>query len=172
MKNNKLIISFILIILVNIFAFSAWFFSFSCFQKQKKETKEIRKNLLLTEKRLEYAEILKSQMKEIKEKAAKIDAVFLNRNNIIGFIEKLEDIGKKSEVSMEIISASLEQKDTKGPHFRINLTGDFDKLLQFIILVENMPYLTVFEKADITRKNGGFQSDIELILFSYSYEKT
>jgi Tfp pilus assembly protein PilO len=158
--------------LINILALSACFYSYSYLQKQKKEIKETRKNLLIIEKKLEHVKILKSQMKEIKEETAKVDAVFLNRKNIVSFIEKLEDIAKKSDVSMQIISASLEQGNIKSPHFRINLAGDFDKLFKFIVLVENMPYLTSFKNVDITRKNGGFQCDIELILLSYLYEKT
>jgi len=151
MKNKKFIITIVLVVLLNGAVLAGWIYLFSNFKKQNNFIKEERQKILVSDKKLENSNSLKALMNEIVDEKQKIDSVFLDKESIINFIENLESIAGKTGASIKIGNINIDNQDKKGLSFQFNLTGNFNQLFHYLILLENLPYLINIERMDFKK---------------------
>lgn len=118
---------------------------------QKEEINNLKAEVDFNEKRnIEIREMLKfleSKENQIKD----IESYFLvyNEQSIVAFIKKIEEIGEKTGVNLEIFNLSpLNQDDEKYLKASIDIRGEWDKVNKMIALIEHVPY-----KVSITNLN-------------------
>ncbi len=174
-KNKKLVFSFLPIALANVLVFAGWFHLFSVIGAQREKIANARLNLALAEKRAVDSKSLKSLMEEIAEKRNRIDAVFLDNERIIEFIETLERLSGQTGVSLDIKSVSVGKG---GAVFRLEAAGDFGGVFKYLGLVENLSYQVFIKKSYIQlneneptgldeKDKGKWSANFEIVLSSF-----
>lgn len=125
------------------------------------------KNLALLEKKAQNIKLLESQSEKLKIDAQKMEQVFLKEENIVGFIENLEKLGRDAGVSVELSSVRMDDKNSKEPHFDLILKGGFNPLFHYIVLLENLPYQIIFEKLNMSSRDKLWEARTIIILSSF-----
>lgn len=171
MKNKKFIISFVLIIALNLIAVLGCLYLYSGIRTQREAMRQDMKNLALLEKKAQNIQLLESQSEKLKTDAQKIEPVFLKEENIVGFIENLENLGKDAGVSVELSAVRMDEKNSKAPHFDLILKGSFNALFHYIVLLENLPYQIIFEKLNMSSGDKTWEARTGIILSSFISSK-
>jgi len=149
MKNKKFIITIILIILLNGVVLAGWLYLFSSLKKENNFIKEKRQEILANDKKLENSNSLKILMNEIVDERQKIDSAFLDKESVVNFIEKLELIADRTDASIKIGKINIDNQERGGLSLQFDLTGNFNQLFHYLVLLENLPYLINIEKMDL-----------------------
>lgn len=172
MKNKKLILIIIAIFILNISALLGCLSLFSMVKSQRESAKEAIRNSSILEKKIQGVKLLESQIDKIREDKKKIDSVFLKEEDIVKFIETLEDLGKKTDILIKISSAEI-GKGSENPKLRISANGSFQDIFHYIILLENLPNQIAFDNLNLVKKssgdekNGEWESGIEISIMSF-----
>ncbi|MBU3925929.1 hypothetical protein KJ763_02040 [Patescibacteria group bacterium] len=175
MKNKKLFL-IIIIFILNLTTFLGCLFLYSEIKDQREAVKERINSVKLLEEKSQNVKLLSSQTEDIAINKEKLESAFLKEENIIGFIEKLESIGKEVNVSVKIFSAEI-GKGSDSPRLRINLKGTFQNIFGYITLLENLPYQISFDSLNLVKKVSGdekigdWDSDIEISIISFLSKK-
>lgn len=152
--------------MLNALAITLCFYLYSVIQKQKMETGEILKKSALIAEKIQNLKLLESQMDGFKKDSEKIETIFLKEENVVGFLESLEKTGEDIGVLTEIASAAI-NKGSKGIVFQINLKGDFEKIFQYLVLLENLPHQIVFEGLNMYPEDNLWHSKIAIRIISF-----
>jgi len=168
MKNKKFIITIVLIVLLNGAVLAGWLYLFSNLKKENNFIKEEQQKILVNDKKLENSGSLKVLMNEIINEKQKIDSAFLNEGSIVNFVEKLESIAGKTGAAIKIGNINIDNQDKKGLSLQFNITGNFNQLFQYLILLENLPYLINIEKMELRKlAPNDWEADFEIIVSSF-----
>jgi Tfp pilus assembly protein PilO len=168
MNNKKFIITIILIFLLNGAALAGWLYLFSNLKKQNNFIKEEQQKILVSDKKLENSNSLKTLMNEIIDEKQKIDSVFLDKDSVVNFIENLESIAGKTGASIKIGNINIDSQKKKGLSLQFNLTGNFNQLFHYLILVEKLPYLINIETMDFKKSaSNEWEADFEILVNSF-----
>ena len=167
MKNKKFITTIVLVVLLNGAVLAGWLYLFSNLKKQNNFIKEERQKILVSDKKLENSNSLKALMNEIIEEKQKIDSAFLDKESIVNFIEDLESIAGKTGASIKIGNIN-DNQEKKGLSFQFNLTGNFNQLFHYLILLEKLPYLINIERMDFKKlAPNEWGADFEILVNSF-----
>lgn len=169
MKNKKFFFTVALVCMLNITAVSFCAYLFFMLQKESGKILDARKQITVYEKRIESRANAKNNTDELTAYKTKIDSIFLNEENIVVLIEKLEQMASQAGVVLNLGGISM-KADGGGdtPVVQLSVRGDFRKIYHYLALVENLPYYTsvdkfVFEKED----EGLWCSNFELTVKSF-----
>lgn len=132
--------------------------SFDYAQSQKELLTLQKKGILIKE--------FEKELESIQSDWPKIEAVFLQEKDILGFVETLEMLAEKTKNhhSINIIgtppakAAMSEAKADEAPSFfvfRINLLGSLSSLFDFLNYLENQPIYLSVEDVQLVRSEGG-----------------
>jgi hypothetical protein len=167
MKNKKNIIAIILIIALNGLALASWLYLFSYLGEKSDFIKGQQEKISINDKRFENSNSLRSSVNEITDKKQKIDLVFLDKENIVGFIEKLESLAGKTGSSIEIGNIS-ESQEKNGLSVQFALTGEFSKLFQYLSFLENLPYLVDVSSVNFKKESAKqWEADFEILVSGF-----
>ncbi|TSC79303.1 MAG: hypothetical protein G01um101429_538 [Parcubacteria group bacterium Gr01-1014_29] len=88
----------------------------------------------------------------------RLDAAFLHTDNIVVFVTLLETIAKSSGTTITINTATINNSDqgleAQKSSFTISLIGSLQSIVQFVTLVENVPYFTEISSLTISTQSG------------------
>lgn len=171
MIKKKSIIYLIFITILNLLLIGGSLYLYFSIQKQREILKQIPQDLILAETEVQNNKALKKQIEETREYWEKFNSIFLDKDEIISFIENLETLGKKIGLSLEFDSVDTNTEKGQKPHFRFHTEGNFDKLFQFLLLIENYPYQIVFQELRFTKTTELWRADFDIILTSYLDKK-
>lgn len=119
-----------------------------------------QKILVQFDEKEKLAKSLQNQYQEIEPNFKKLENVFLDIKDAVGFITDLEKVAQSTNNFFEIKSVSSFESDTtdnKNPFlgFHITIWGDFSELISFLANLEDSPYppyrLTEITNFNITR---------------------
>ncbi len=173
-NNKKFITTFVIMAAINIAGLVGWWLIFSCIQASRDSILASRAEIEETDRRISNAHLLKNLLSEIRKDKEKIDVSFLNSQNMVGFLEKLEVLGRQAGVNVSIRSINLPgQSEINEPRLQVAATGSFRDLLQYFSLLENLPYQIIFEKFSLIKaeeqnkgqKNWTYDFDISVLSY-------
>jgi len=167
--NKKITISVSLILLINGIAALGWFYLYLSISRHVREINEIRGKLAVTERDYSNGRSLKMFLDNFQDERRKIDEIFLNKETLIKFIEKLEEMSEKTGASLKFSSIRVDGESgaKKGLRLQFRLTGKFSEIYRYLSLLENLPHQIVFEKSYIQSGKEGWVADLEIILLTY-----
>jgi len=173
MKNKKLIIFFAAIILADTAAVFLWFYLYSSVEKQQADINEIAYSLAFSGANAKNLKLLKNQMDETMREREKLESAFLEKKDVVPFIEYLEKTGKDVGVPVDFSSVKIDETGKEKPHLQFSLKGKFENIFRFIVLLENVRYQIAFDNMGISKsgENGGWEANISAELASYKTEK-
>lgn len=102
-----------------------------------------------TQKQNERAQ-LKRTIDATNADSEKLATHFVDSKDAVAFLETLESYGKKVGVTFKLGSADI---DTKAKTMKVSFkaTGEFEKVYQLLLLIENAPYQFGYDSIDIAR---------------------
>ncbi len=118
--------------------------------------------LVLRNESLYRAETLRSASLATEPKA-KLDNYFINQNTLAQFIEQLEIMGRESGVKLKLNQAN----DKEGLHLELLTEGTFSQNLNFIHLLESMPFYGQLTRVALTQIDKTWSASISLNLISF-----
>jgi len=112
---------------------------------------ETKKNNFIASEKIHTISGLKNKSAEIEEVRKSLDAFYIDRNNMLGFIETLENIAKDNQVDLIIDNVGVDEthlKDT-SPYGVLSMsltanTKDFNSAVNFLTNLEKLPYVIDF----------------------------
>lgn len=148
--------------------------------------KQINKNIKLTEKikvdlqeeisKREEIKDFNDSFKLIEQDKNLFETHFVQKSNVVPFLNKIEDMAKSVGVEVEVSSIEI-SSDNTGLLVQIKSSGTFSKIYKLINLLENSPYELEFnsvymysEIGDGLNKKGGvnlWQADFNIKLISF-----
>jgi hypothetical protein len=172
--NRKFIISVALVIVLNLAGIGGWLWGYSHLTKMQTSIDDKASQLEIAEGKIKNIKSLEALLADISEERAKINSVFLERRNIVRFIESLEALAEETGTSLEVKTARLPQGTAKGPQFTFSVSGSFPSLFQYLALLENSSYQIFFNsvrflKPDTknSKKASGWRADFDVVVMSY-----
>jgi hypothetical protein len=118
--------------------------------------------LILRTESLYRAETLRSAALATEPKA-KLDNYFINQNTLAQFIEQLEIMGRESGVKLKLNQAN----DKEGLHLELLTEGTFSQNLNFIHLLESMPFYGQLMRVALTQIDKSWSASVSLNLISF-----
>jgi hypothetical protein len=100
---------------------------------------------------------VKSLIEDIEDEREKLDIYFVDDEEVIDFIENIEDLAGDTGVGVEVMSVDISDDRNNTPQqnsiselllLSLKVEGSWDDLFQFILLVEGLPF-----KIDISKVN-------------------
>lgn len=132
------------------------FFIFPTYSEVAQKSRELvsqKNNRLALESQFSEAKKFKLKYDEYKPNLEKIDGLFVDSENPVGFIEFLEEtaegFGLKLQISAPLFS---EKESSNSASFQLSATGNFSGLLNFIQKLEFGPYLINLQNLDIKNR--------------------
>jgi Tfp pilus assembly protein PilO len=108
---------------------------------------ETKKNNVILENNIKTFTGLKNKIKESLSISEAFDQFYIDRNNILNFIDLIEKISTKNKVTFTIDSVNVDETHLKEdvPYgiLEMNLTiaGNYDSLINLLSDLEKLPYL-------------------------------
>lgn len=150
---NKIYMIIIFFGLMTLFLFI--FFVFPSFKKIKSNSDDLslrKRNIAILKNQADEAESFKKNYEDYAPNFKKIDQLFVDFKDPIGFIEFLEKTAADSEIKLEIfLSPHSLKEEEPSIAFQFFSSGDFLKILEFTKALESGPYL--IEIKNLTIKN-------------------
>ncbi len=118
---------------------------------------------------------VKKLVRDIERERNIIDSYFITNDNIVDFIEIIENFGKRNGLSIEItsvkvddINSVLEKKVKTGELLYVNFKtkGHFGELFQFLSILENLPFKIDLLNIDFKKPSGISGQDKDMNLWS------
>jgi hypothetical protein len=103
---------------------------------------------------------------ETKKEREKINSYIIPTEGAVSYVETIEKLGSESNVKIEIGSAEISPlksskiyatiapeiaSSTRIIKTKINVTGSWSKVVNFLAILENLPYRLVVEKLDLIK---------------------
>lgn len=151
-KNNKKTkIILIVVLVLNLVLIGLYAYSF--FRVKIKNEKIVVASQDLEKQLDKEGEIgnIEKIIKDTKKERKKLNAYFVTRDDIVGFTQKIESLGRISNTQLTITDLKT-QDDTLS--FRLSSKGKFADIVYLISLIENLPFKLSINKAYINKISG------------------
>jgi len=126
-------------------------------------TKEEETKKLMAVKRL---------IEDTQEDLSVLDSYFTNGNEVVEFIEEIENIGKESGLALSLRSVSVEKENGNTLSIYLSVSGSWRNVYHFLNLLELFPANIRIDKVSLAKKDRGGDSnwtgDFSLSLISFS----
>jgi hypothetical protein len=122
---------------------------------------EAKKDLVFFEKEVKRAEAFEENYNNLEITPEKIDKFLIDSSVPIEFIDFLENLAKKQNLSIKISPAfSIESSETSfnSMVFKIETSGNFSEIMKFLGKMESSPYFVLIDKFYI--REGAGRSNI------------
>jgi|GEM_PF-2704919 len=163
-KSQKLIvfsgITFVIILALNIF----WI---SFIRSEANNVLEFKKEVEIESTKNYSISNLKKQIIDLNEKNEKIDSVFIERNNGVGFIETIENISKVSGTELQIQNVDIEVVQKRDSDDKViadlhgvlkmlfKVNGSWQEVTKFLLILETIPNHVTIDSVNFSTVNGG-----------------
>jgi Tfp pilus assembly protein PilO len=107
---------------------------------------------------------LKSKVELAKKVSDSFDVLYIDRNNVLNFIETIEKIADKNKVLLVIDNVSIDESHLKDAlpygllNMNLTLKGNYDYIYGFISDLEKMPYFIAMNNLRIVKDGVGNES--------------
>lgn len=152
MTGFKLTKSAVIIFLLNGLLISSWVFFFAHIKTIEQRIVKIRQEISENESRINGINSLQDLVESLDKEKEMIEAAVLTEENIVEFIEFLEQLAQKTNTELFINSASLpKDKQEPGPGFQFRVSGSFREIFHYLVLLENNPFQLIFETSQVQK---------------------
>lgn len=97
---------------------------------------------------------IKRELSDLNVEIATLNSFFVNPNEEVKFIEKIEEVARGADVKVELDSVSLGKSETASEiienlNLDIKFEGSWEEALYFLTALEKMPYAVTLSQIDI-----------------------
>ncbi|MBI2610228.1 hypothetical protein HYW53_03625 [Candidatus Giovannonibacteria bacterium] len=160
-------------ILISVFV--AGYFVLNQIQILKAEVRILKSNIALAETKTRNVKAITNTLDDLNEEKEMLDKLFITDENLVHFIEDLEEIARLSGINLKVTSATgILNAAELGPSFQLEASGSFSGLLRYSFLLENMPYQMIMDKINFRKEageSGNWKTYYTFRLISYIFSK-
>ena len=129
---------------------------FSTITKDSSEYLSQKEKLISVEKKKGGLTNVEKTYTDVEPNLTKIDAIFVNSEEPVGFIDFLERAAQQLDLSIQISLANkkTEKNPWPGIYFQIKIAGSFSNFMKFLENLESAPYLIEVQNIDIKGVSG------------------
>ncbi len=154
MRKNTITLAFAsLLLLGSLFAFSELF---SAVRAASSHTTELGTSLSLDAKREQQVRSMKTVLADTAPERKELETYLVARDGVVGFLERIETLGRIAEVNLEVASVGVEDP-APSPGGGVELVrvmlearGAWGNLMRLLDLLESMPLSISFTRASIS----------------------
>lgn len=164
------------IIILNILIVYGWWWFFDRINQEKENILNIRTAFSGVEEKINNLKHLESILDSVESDSVLITNSFIDKKNLVLFIEEMERVADTANVDLEVVGASVPTNiEELGPKFIMNVSGDFDDVYRFIALIKNIPHQILFDKIYFYQTKSQdtdeefWRAQIELRILSYIF---
>jgi len=136
-KKTKLF--FLTAVVLNIFAGGLNVYALSAVKEKNAEVAALAGEIQARGQSTEELKSMKHLVEDTRSELEKIDSLFISGDGIVGFIERIESLGRHAKVSLELKSVDVTKGDGEVLSLRFSTEGDWESTLYFLALMESMP---------------------------------
>ncbi len=169
-EKTKFIVSVVAVVLINLALIFGVYFSFKKFSSQKTIFDSIKKDLAFYENKIENIRKTNKERLKTEENRKKIKKIFLNEENIIDLIKRVEWLASQADVDIKINRINITNQLGQSPVFDLLVTGSFGNIYKMISMLENDIYQFSFNKVYLQGDRGinGWEASLELKFLSFT----
>lgn len=171
-KKNFLSALSIFIVVLLILGGLLWQAGFSGLEKEKQKYVENRTALSEMEQKIDQKTALQKDFQSKNRDIEVVEKSLLNANDSLKFIEEVESLAVSAgnQYAIDRANEVYQPKTNKLQqiNFTLNLSGDFNSIMEFLRGVNNLPYLTDIPQFSVNTPAGGsgnLDVDLELQVF-------
>jgi hypothetical protein len=148
-KSTKRILAFM--IGLNILIFSAFGVVIYTMQNKEKNIQGAVNELEKYSGGQKETSYLKRTLDGLSEEKAKFDLYFITSQDIVRFIEQIENLGKEANATVKISNVQVEGINA----LKVDFTGSgtFPRIFHLISLIEALPFEIVIDKFNLSKEN-------------------
>lgn len=165
-KKSVIIIS---LIVINAIFICGTFLLFYKINLKNKSISKIKEDIIFYEKRLENIKNIEKSLSDSEENGNAIKKVFLNKESIINFIERLEYLAKQTNVGLDMKSVNISSESSRVPVFSFSIRGSFTDIYDYLKFIESESYQITLAKAYFNKseESSGWEASFDLELLSF-----
>ncbi|MFO0718645.1 MAG: hypothetical protein U0522_01280 [Candidatus Paceibacterota bacterium] len=147
----------ILVILLVFFVLGGYYFLFVLIKNKNEKVSLFSQEIDLYLERESMRRTTEKTAEELSEKIQKLESYFLHKDEVVPFIESIEDAGGKSGVDVSIASVGVtgapqivestgvgsgvvDEKKDEMLALRLDVKGSWGNVMNFVSYIENLPY--------------------------------
>jgi len=132
---------------ITLFAASGYAFIFYTIKSFNNQASLLRQEISLKEEKEKKSIFEKILLRDLEKERKELDGYFIERDNPVVLIEKIEEIGKISGVSLSISSLEPDKERKNIIIADMSLAGSFPKIFHFLSLLEKTPLGVTVKRA-------------------------
>jgi hypothetical protein len=117
-----------------------------------------------TERR-EGIKLLNNSIRKIENEKDLLDTHFAQSSNIVPFLDTVESLGTKVGAKTEVTSVDI-PKESNSLNIEMKISGSFEKIYKFILLLENSPYKLEITSIDVSKQDV-WEANLKIKLLSF-----
>ncbi|OGF51524.1 hypothetical protein A2739_02855 [Candidatus Giovannonibacteria bacterium RIFCSPHIGHO2_01_FULL_43_100] len=170
-KNSKLLLPASIVFLIALVL--CLIFLYKIMERFSGESSETRGQIAIFNSQIKDLRVFENYIADTENEKLLLEKAFINRDELVMFIEDLERVGRDVGVDVRVESANLaaSPKDI-GPSLHLEARGNFSSVFKYSMLLENLPYEIAFEKIDIDKTgdvDAPWRGDYIIKLLSYEF---
>lgn len=138
----------LVVLLLLLFVMVGYYFLFDLIKSKNQKVSIFSQEIDLYLERESMRRTTEKTAEELSEKIQKLDSYFLHKDEVVPFIESIENAGGKSGVVVDIVSVDVTNDPTVNNSdrkdemmdLRLSVKGSWGNVINFISYVENLPY--------------------------------
>jgi Tfp pilus assembly protein PilO len=126
---------------------------------------ETKQNNFLASEKINSIFGLKSKIEATKKISDSFDILYIDRNNILSFIETVEKMAEKNKTVLTIDSVNIDESHLKDPlpygllNMNLTIKGNYANILSFISALEKMPYFITINNVRLVKAGGDNETE-------------
>lgn len=160
-KTKRIFISFI--VLDILIAVTYGYFVYDLVQKAREVSDLYAENSRESSEQIKLRTLEKMTQASAQDSAI-IDSYFVRLKDVVPFMEKLEEMGKSVNVSVDVTSI---KNTSLSLNLAFSATGSFNDIYRLIALLESAPYKIVVKNVNMQSVENSWSATMEISLLSY-----
>jgi len=149
-KNKKTLIIFVAVLVLNIALAGAYLFAFNIVKIQSEKAAASTLALQAYQASGDRVAVMQRIIEDVKNDELELDRHFVTEDSVVDFIEAIESAGDVAGV--DLVLSGLRKDGENELAFSISANGSFQSLMNFMALMENMPFIIDAERVSLSRQ--------------------
>jgi len=120
--------------------------------KKNNNMETLRKDIWIAEEKTKKMYAIKKLLEDAQEELNTLDFYFTTNDEIVAFIEEIENMGESSGVSVSLRSVDIGDKDDGALSVSLITSGKWKNVYHFLNLLELFPANIRIDKASLSKK--------------------
>lgn len=139
----------------------AWFL-FGVISEESANVKDAETSIAILEKKTRDLSEAKEGLARHQDDVASIDKSFLSEERFVDFVRLVEKTARTAGVALQVSNAELPGSAGGTMRTSMDVTGSFENLAHFVILLDHLPYPSIIANASFVPEIAGRSDKVRM----------